>query len=157
MNNFLENNDIKELLGSFTNISDFGDIFRILKNKDNIINIASLIFSDYLNNEMQNKSFTKILNSILRETLIMHLYFKREEIINNTNKGCLELLNYTLLGNLNYDIKEKRHNNSYEYNESLSDYYLQKLVYDSTKNKNDILKYEDCIIFKFSSFTKQIK
>jgi hypothetical protein len=145
MNNFFENTDIKEILRSLININDFVEIFRILKNNDNIINIGNSVLSDYFNFELQNKKYNKVLFSFLREVLIIQVYFIKEEIIKNLNIGCRELLNYTLLGNLNDDIKTKKLNNSYEYNENISEYYINKLVYDSTKNKNDILRFENCI------------
>ena len=147
--NFFENTDIKEIFGSLTNINDLFDILHILKKNENIINIFNLLMSNYVDLELQNKNFDKIINNILREFFTIHSYFKREEMLKNLGIGCYELLSYTLLGNIKNDINKKL-NNSYEYNENISEYYINKFLYDSTKDKNDILKYDYCIRTKIS-------
>jgi len=82
--------------------------------------------------------------NILRYILNLYSLWKEDEIENGMSLGCFKLLKYTLLGKIDDDTM-KKYNITDEPKESLSNYYLHKLIYDSTKNKNDILKYDDCI------------
>ena len=141
---FFENTDIKELLESLSNIEEFFDMLPIFQNNENLMTITSLIFANYIILESETSNLSKIIANILRQGLVFYIFYSKNEIIREINSPCAKLLNYTLLGNINEDIREK-YNISYEYNENISEYYINKLVYDSTKNKNDILRFENCI------------
>ena len=92
--------------------------------------------------EIRNKlSPMDIFFDIIRKNLLKN-YDKEYDYyeLNNINKNCLEFFNSTFV---NYTGEE---------NSSISNYYILKLLEDSSKKKNDLGLYDQCFqkIYKFA-------
>ena len=161
---FTEKN-IKEILQVFINdrksIEDFADylnktekfehltvnIIVFCINNNELIKIFGKILKDVIDSEIkvQNKLPLNIYGSIVREIVDIYVNHKNKFFKENLSEECLDFLNYTFLGT----IKDEEIAKTYgRYDKKISGYYLYKLIIDSTKDRNDIISYENCLEHK---------
>ena len=113
-------------------------------NNNRLVRIFGEIFKSLISSEikMQETLPLQIYGSFVREIVDIYVNHKKENFTKNISPECLELLNYTYLGNINDKEVAKKFGN---FDKKITGYYLYKLIIDTTKDKNDIISYENCL------------
>ena len=153
----VSNIDLMEFLFAFfhnqTFVNDLSDIIMNLDDKvflenhlgkfvdvilgDKHQNLDFLIKSviTILRNLINQNDFIKFMGTDLSNALRKYI-FDKDNLVFNENQNCAELFNYTYFEKSSEDFRY---------------YYFKKITIETTKNKNDILTYENCLNDKHPS------
>ena len=113
----------------------------IYYNKE-LTELGSLLTKYFLYKEFNNSKSKETIISIIYHVFFAYSNINYNDLKNNLTTGCFDFLNYALLGLVNKDMEKQLHLNK---EKNLSKFYIYKFLIDSTKNKNDILTYENCL------------
>ena len=146
---FINNSSlIKEAAEILENIKNYEVLlikipFFISKHKE-FNEIISNIIYNFINSNSKNSETIEFLGNIFRQNIKVYFDEHIEEITNSMSEECIAFLNYTILG---FVSKEEFYNKlgRDKIDKNISYYYLYKILFDTTKNKNDLLKYENCL------------
>ena len=117
-----------------------------LLNNEKIYSILGEIFTSYVKSK-RNKNEIAVPFSLYAQLVreLIDIYVNQNlEIFENITEGCLAFLNYTLLGNIN-NKTENGTIDDQKIDKKIYSYYLYKLAIDTTKDKNDLISYENCL------------
>ena len=149
LNIFLNNKtlliDFAELIGitkdketTFIHLPNF-----ISKSKD-LISISYDIIVDYIATKSKTLSTIDFIGALLRQILNTYVTKNKDNIYKELSYECITFLNYTLLGYVNDKKIRQELGNGY-YDKNVSFFYIYKFLFDTTKEKNDLLTYENCL------------
>ena len=119
------------------------DIFDVCAKNKTIINTVKSMVNIYLKEEMKDLRFSQIFTNFLRLFFLLYSKDNENEIYSKLSPGCLVLLNYTLFGHLNDELKNLSAN--FDYDKEISQLYWYKFYFYSTKDKNDFLTFYNCL------------
>ena len=119
------------------------DIFDVCAKNKTIINTVKSMVNIYLKEEMKDLRFSQIFTNFLRLFFLLYSKDNENEIYSKLSPGCLVLLNYTLFGHLNDELKNRSAN--FDYDKEISQLYWYKFYFYSTKDKNDFLTFYNCL------------
>ena len=122
---------------TFLKITNF-----IVQNK-NLTSILVNLLKIFINSNLETSKPADFIGKVLRQILV--IYTNQNKIIfeEKMSEECISFLNYTFLGNVNDEYSKQLDNEKYDKN--ISNHYLFKFFLDTTKDKNDLLTYENCI------------
>ena len=121
----------------------FVKIVQFLIDNDKFDEVYRKILDYFINNKEQAKILISLLNIFFRELLDIYAMQHQEELEKYISLDCREFLNYTLLGYV--DGNNTNNFSNWNYDKNISSYYLYKFIVDTTKDKNQLLTYENCL------------
>ena len=141
---------IKVFQQNYTLLKDFSELFKRKEKKDvtfiNYLNffldngqltsIAWSAFVEYIKSQHSKSKSIDYIGFFIRKLFEILAKRSADIIRGNVTEECMQFANYTMLGN-----KDNENETDYD----ISYYYIYKLIQDSSKSKNNILKYDNCL------------
>ena len=158
---FLKEENLEEILKIFIERKDllmkFGKMLKTVEKTEHLLvkilqflldndifdDVFRKIVNYFMENKEESKVFISLLNIFLRELLDIYVMEHQEKLQNHISYECRQFLNYTLLGYL--DGNDTNNYSNWKYDKDITSYYSYKFFVDTTKDKNELLTYENCL------------
>ena len=105
--------------------------------------VYAKIVKFFINNKEESEVFISILGIFFRELIDIYAIEHETELEKHVSYECRQFLNYTLLGYM--DGNDTNNFSNWKYDKNITNYYLYKFLIDTTKEKNELLTYENCL------------
>ena len=117
---------------------------KFISQRQDFILITKDIIRGYMRAKSQVLTPVDFLGGLLRQILNVYVTKNKGNILRELTEECVEFLNYTCLGYVK-DKKYQKQLGKEKIDTNMSYYYIYKFLLDTTKEKNDILTYENCL------------
>ena len=148
LNIFINNSTLLEnLLLVMKDIQDpkfYMKLPKYLATDDALIKITIKILKNFMNSQLQTIVPIEFIGTLLRQILNIYVNQNRHYIVKQVSEECIEFLNYTFLGYVNNEVYYKKLGEE-KLDKNISYYYIYKFLVDTTKDRNDLLTYENCL------------
>jgi hypothetical protein len=113
---------------------EFAHYLTLVLSNGDLINITMSIIKGFVDSYSQSSKSIDFIGTCIRHIFKVYCNIHINTIRSKVSEGCIDFLNYTLLG-----YKDKK------FDRNISYYYIYKFLQDSTKGKNNLLHYENCL------------
>jgi hypothetical protein len=113
---------------------EFAEYLTFILGNGELINITISIIKGFVDSYSQSSRSIDFIGNCIRYIFKVYSDIHNNTIWSKVSGGCIDFLNYTLLGYIDN-----------KFDRNISYYYIYKFLQDSSKGKNNLLNYENCL------------